>query len=106
MKLLAVILSIYFLALNVVPCGDDGDIGSCDSIESVVDSDHDVEHNDCGICSPFCQCQCYHSHTLIWNSYGLELVNPIATHEKRFFHCEGFSEDLVFTLLQPPKLVG
>lgn len=89
-----------------MPCGDDGQIESYDSIESVMDADHDEEHNDCDLCSPFCQCQCCNSHTLVWYSYSLEPVHPIATQGEGFFHCERFNKDLIFTLLQPPKLIG
>ncbi|AZQ59842.1 hypothetical protein EJ994_13935 [Maribacter sp. MJ134] len=105
MKFLAVILSLYFLALNVVPCGDDGQISDSVTTEFQVDFDQNQEHGDCELCSPFCQCHCCHSHTLV---FGLDIFKPIepTIAQECFSHFESVSEDLVFSLFQPPRIIG
>ncbi|MFS4416022.1 DUF6660 family protein [Maribacter sp. 2307ULW6-5] len=105
MRFLAIILSLYFLALNVMPCGDDGEISDSVTTEFQVDLDHNQDHGDCELCSPFCQCHCCHSHTLV---FGLDIFEPIepTVVQESFSHFESVSEDPVFTLFQPPKIIG
>ncbi|TMM53442.1 hypothetical protein FEE95_20505 [Maribacter algarum] len=105
MKFLAVILSLYFLALNVVPCGDDAQISDSATTEFQVGSDHNQNHGDCELCSPFCQCHCCHSHTIVFDLDIFEPIEPTVIQES-FTHFESVSEDPVFTLFQPPKSIG
>src|SRR5665648_798067 len=56
MKLLAYILSIYFLVLTAIPCVDvpeDHDICKVEQAQDATDHQHETDD-----CSPFCTCQC------------------------------------------------
>ncbi|WP_405412201.1 DUF6660 family protein [Maribacter sp. Asnod1-A12] len=104
-KFIAVILSLYFLALNVVPCGDDAQISDSSTTEFQVGLDHNQNHGECELCSPFCQCHCCHSHTIVFDLDIFEPIEPKVIQES-FSHFESVSEDPVFTLFQPPKIIG
>ncbi|WP_042276703.1 DUF6660 family protein [Nonlabens tegetincola] len=55
MKWFFILFSMYFLALNIMPCGDG--VEHDDHIE--IASDHDgCEDNHEDLCSPFCICNC------------------------------------------------
>ncbi len=105
MKFLAVILSLYFLALNFVPCEDTHlDIDDIQiEISQNVDSNHDHDGSD--QCSPLCECQCCHVHVI-----GFDLLQ-FRTHlghipTKIFSQDNDIIKDVVFPILQPPQQIG
>ncbi|MAY21308.1 MAG: hypothetical protein CMC74_00825 [Flavobacteriaceae bacterium] len=102
MKFLVVILSFYFLALNVVPCSDAEKINDDSQVVTVTDfeGDHD---QDCELCSPFCQCHCCHVHTL---DFGIASFNPFQDTilKENFSHFDSLGKDIRHSLLQPPKV--
>lgn len=58
MRLLAIILAFYSLALSLVPCND---VHADEHGSTVIhkNADDHEEHND--VCTPFCQCSCCQS---------------------------------------------
>nr|WP_313792101.1 DUF6660 family protein [Muricauda sp. UBA7809] len=104
MKFLTIILSFYFLALNVVPCGDSGTASTAkDDAQVVSVMDYDGNHDqDCELCSPFCQCHCCHVHTIDFGIIAFTpLPNPIS--QENFSHFESVSDGVVSSVLQPPR---
>ncbi|MEY8021416.1 DUF6660 family protein [Muriicola sp. E247] len=102
MKLLATILSIYFLALNVLPCSDAGNVN--DDSQVVITVDFDGDHDqDCELCSPFCQCHCCHAHTI---NFGLALFEPLQPliSQANFVHFDRAGKDISLSLFQPPQV--
>ena len=102
MKLITLILSIYFLALNVVPCSDAGNVKDDSQVVTVIDFDGDHDQ-DCDLCSPFCQCHCCHVHTI---DFGIASFEPYkATISKEYFdHFDSLGKGISLSLLQPPQV--
>ncbi|WP_420378712.1 DUF6660 family protein [Gilvibacter sp.] len=103
-KVFTIILSIYFLALNVVPCSDTGDMDSDSQTVSVIefDGDHD---DDCELCSPFCNCLCCHVHTVDFGFAELEFP-PIPMVGKIFTPRDKFNIEFSPSVFQPPRCIG
>lgn len=77
MKFLAVILSVYFLGLNFLPC-EDGLISLGDEHQQEQVEHTDKHAPDAGDdCSPFCQCHCCHVHVVTSNNSSFEPVAPV-----------------------------
>ncbi|SNZ01427.1 DUF6660 family protein [Flagellimonas pacifica] len=102
MKYLAFILSIYFLALNLVPCSDTGKTNDDTQVVSVVDFDGDHDQ-DCELCSPFCNCHCCHVHTIDFKLVAFEPFQPTALHDN-FSHFDSLGKDCSHSLFQPPQV--
>ena len=101
-KVVAIILSFYFLALNVVPCSDSANNENVSQVVTVID--FDGEHNqDCELCSPFCQCHCCHVHTI---NFGLAAFQPLqpGIPQENFAHFDNLGKELPYSLFQPPQV--
>ncbi len=104
MKFLVVILSVYFLALNLLPCQDEPvaeDTARPELVQQQGDG-HDHEQCDSDLCSPFCGCHCCHSHTidLAWVAFPFQ---PTISQEN-FTHFDSFGKDFPHSLFQPPRI--
>lgn len=104
MKFLAVILSIYILALNFAPCEDESSV--CDEkisefSQQSADDNHDHETSD--LCSPFCQCQCCHIHATQFTPLEIVFNIPDISTEI-FLHFDSLGQDFNRILLQPPRV--
>lgn len=106
MKFLTILLAVYFLGLNFVPCGDISfeDSKECIEISHTVDSPSDVDHdhNTEDECSPFCQCHCCHVHTIDFGSATIALIEPNIFKEK-YAHFDSSGKDVFISLFQPPR---
>ncbi|MEC7772142.1 MAG: DUF6660 family protein [Bacteroidota bacterium] len=102
MKVLTVILSFYFLALNIVPCGDSVQANGDSQVVSVVDFDGD-HGQDGELCSPFCQCHCCHVHTIDFGILEFEPIQVDISNES-FVHFDKHGKDFTPSLYQPPKV--
>ena len=77
MKFLAIIFSVYFLALNFIPCDDAMVYNDQDNVSVVFDGDQDhQESNGEDECPPFCQCHCCHVHVVQFSSTIFEALEP------------------------------
>ena len=101
-KLLAIILSIYCFALNIVPCSDVGNVTDDSQVVATMDFDGDHDQ-DCELCSPFCQCHCCHVHVI---SFGLATFEPLVPliPQDNFNHFDSIGKDISLSLLQPPQV--
>ncbi|MDF0706270.1 MULTISPECIES: DUF6660 family protein [Flagellimonas] len=102
MKFFTVILSIYVLALNVVPCSDAGNV--TEDSQGVYLVQFDGEHSEnCELCSPFCHCHCCHVHTV---DFGIARFQPLQETylEEVFTHFEGLGKEFTDPLFQPPQV--
>ena len=75
MKFLAVILSVYFLALNLVPC-DDAPVSQQETAEyeqlQQIEQHAPAAADDC---TPFCQCHCCHVHVVNMDVQKFEAID-------------------------------
>ncbi|MEO2052212.1 MAG: DUF6660 family protein [Allomuricauda sp.] len=102
MKFFTVILSIYVLALNVVPCSDAGNV--TEDSQGVYLVQFDGEHSEnCELCSPFCQCHCCHVHTIHFGIAKFELLQATIPQDN-FAHFDSIGKDITFSLFQPPQV--
>ena len=102
MKTVALILSFYFLLLNVVPCNDENNSANIqsDNISIIVDSSsNDIQLNTC---TSFCICSCCNIHIIQFAEIFYELPSNEILSEI-FFHTEGITSNISFPLLQPPR---
>lgn len=102
MKIYAFILSIYFLGLNFVPCGDH-DVDTSDNSHKTsqqVDADNDQCSSD--ICSPFCHCHCCHAHTINFEIVAFKPLQHTISREM-FDPFYGHSKDVSISIFQPPR---
>ena len=102
MKFVALILSIYILALNFTLCEDNNAVNDDIKVELTQNSDSDHGHNVLDLCSPFCQCHCCHIHATYFNTSDNIVSNNIST--KIFLHFESLGEDIQNSILQPPRV--
>ncbi|WP_289063379.1 DUF6660 family protein [uncultured Zobellia sp.] len=101
MRLFAIILSVYFLALNVVPCSDEGSVTE-DGVTVSVDNGMDHGHESGDLCSPFCMCHCCHTHTVNFEILTFEPFQSLISQEE-LAHFDSLGKDVVLDLLQPPR---
>ncbi|PNW26624.1 DUF6660 family protein [Formosa algae] len=102
MKYLAVILSVYFLALNFAPCEDDASVCDNDTTEISQHSDSDHNQGTSDDCSPFCQCHCCHIHVTQFTPVEISFLVPDISTEL-FLHFDSLGQDVNQTILQPPR---
>ncbi|MDW5289596.1 DUF6660 family protein [Formosa sp. PL04] len=103
MKFLAVILSIYILALNFAPCEDTASFDDDTTTEFSEHSDSNHDHNASDECSPFCQCHCCHIHATQFIPLEISFtISEIST--KLFLHFDSLGKDFNQTILQPPRV--
>lgn len=102
MKSVALILSFYFLALNVMTCPDNDSIVDSEQNQITYQqySNHNQGHLD--LCSPFCSCQCCHVQTSIFDTMAYDIVESKVSLEILSHLC-GPTKDFRNFILQPPQ---
>ena len=105
MKVIAVILSFYFLALNFVPCSDVNSNSNSNNVQTefIASSNFDHDHNVADFCSPFCNCHCCHGHSVDFGINVFDLLLPEFTSEQ-FSHTDNISQNYLHSILQPPRV--
>ncbi|WP_353935825.1 DUF6660 family protein [Maribacter dokdonensis] len=101
-KYIAIILSVYFLALNFIPCNDVEMSSDDTDIEYVIGMGVNHDHNASDLCSPFCNCHCCHIHTIESNIISFKTLISI-NFKENFAHFDSFGKDISHSLLQPPR---
>jgi len=101
-KIIALILSFYFLALNALPCSDNG-INDNSKTEVLSSSNLDHNHTAFDQCPPFCTCHCCHVHTADFASANFKPINTEIS-SKVFFHFDRIGDEPILSLLDPPKV--
>ena len=99
MKIIAIILSVLFLSLSVVPCADaatdfeDGDL---------IVQQHNDHNASADLCSPFCQCQCCHNHIMVYSNPVLEQSVSIAINAV-FIYLDKETSQFTTKYIPPPQ---
>jgi hypothetical protein len=102
-KFFAIILSFYFLALQVVPCNDDVTVVDDSQTISAVDFDGDHDQ-DCELCSPFCHCHCCHAHAISAFDFFAEMEHQLV--DGKIISKElGIFQEVSLRILQPPQSI-
>ena len=102
-KMVAIILSVYILALNFAPCNDVPETDNTNQTQIVqqLTVDHSTNHSD--LCSPFCQCSCCQVLTLDFPITNFEPLLISFSSEEIFFP-EKSAHTFIQTILQPPRV--
>ncbi len=101
MKFIAIILSVYVMALTAMPCNDihitDSNSASYELFEQSPNQTNDVD-----LCSPFCFCHC--CQTLSFTSFfNITLVNLVEiTIDIKFL--ESTYSSPISSIWQPPQI--
>lgn len=102
MKFLALILSIYILALNLAPCDDYTALNDevKTEISQAIGDDH--QHQSSDLCAPFCICQCCHMSATHFKIVNVKFnTSYISTQD--FFYINGSERKFTTSILQPPR---
>ncbi len=103
MKILAVILSVYILALNFTPC-EDTSYGVDDTQTELTQQLSDQHgHGTTDFCSPFCHCNCCHTLTIDFPIASFEPLKALYS-KKDFFIPEMQEQSILESILQPPRV--
>ncbi|MFA0965045.1 DUF6660 family protein [Roseivirga sp. BDSF3-8] len=106
LKYIALILSLYFLALAVVPCADGEETQQVlVSGEAMLDASdhegHDHSHAE-DFCTPMCGCQCCHTNVTLSFFFFTEEATP-RSGKKASFYIEKRTSQHQTPLLNPPQ---
>ena len=103
MKIIAIILSFYVLALTAKPCIDDEKDMAKHQTEFTQTSQDAHHHSDKDNCSPFCTCNCC-ATSVIFQEYLVQM-NSFSFFEKQYFPVSNiFFSDPLASIWQPPKI--
>ena len=102
-KIIAVILSFYILALNALPCNDNSI--DADNLQTEVTHSGDSDHSQgvFDLCPPFCTCHCCHVHTIDFGAASFGLLNPQIS-KKVFGYFQNTGQETIYSILQPPRV--
>ena len=101
LKMLAAILSLFFLMLSVLPCSDKAP-GEKLKLEQVAASDCDnPEAGD--LCSPFCHCQCCSMHYISFNVFMFKVIKP-EDPQASFAFFDDQEQEVLHSFHQPPRV--
>ncbi len=107
MRLFSFILSLYILALSVVPCSD-GIVHNLDDVDANIElsqTEHDHNHsghNDC--CTPFCTCACCGSLVTAPTSHHISEVRVLLSTTYLFSYNFDYSFEYVEGVWHPPAI--
>jgi len=101
LKVLAIILSIYIVALTLVPCVDNYS-ESCRDKQEFVKNDNNSHPLDIDLCSPLCCCSCCGtSISIILNIFIPNKIIPIILN---FPNTVPKIAEIAYSFWQPPKI--
>lgn len=106
MKIFAVILSIYFLGLNFIPCDDTAVSENQDTIAVSMDLDQEqqeYQHSGADDCPPFCQCHCCHVHVVKFNPSTFVVFESKIPFLAPLFE-ESAGKEITNSHFQPPRI--
>ena len=103
-QILTLLLSVYLLALMVLPCNDDHSHTSVTTEKQIAQADE--HHNDIDACSPFCVCACCTTPIMVQQLITFESL-PFITPYNRELNSFYTSVTASYSgsIWQPPQLV-
>ena len=101
LKIFSIILSIYIIALTLIPCVDNYS-DSCMNKQEFVNNDDNSHPLDIDLCSPFCVCNCCGTSI----SISLNIFIPIKTIPITLYFPNTVPKiaDIAYSFWQPPKI--
>ena len=101
MKQLAILISLYFLALTVMPCADNEKVSKTHAEYHQSTDGHEHNENE-DFCSPLCVCNCCRTNITITQIFSFV---PEQKAKKEFvdFYSAQLS-NAFFPIWQPPKI--
>ncbi|MBS1657695.1 MAG: hypothetical protein JST18_06315 [Bacteroidetes bacterium] len=104
MKLLTLLLSFYFLWLNVQPCTDHAENFSAGPKSAfILQPENHGSHAGDESCSPLCACACCNIQ-FIANSSQLDLIKLQFAEKNLPSLCQQKAKDIYFSFWQPPRV--
>ena len=100
MKVVAFILSAYFLFLFAVPCCS---FDNCPDEKTAQTQEHEEGDGDCGTCSPFFTCTGCSGITVSLEHHIIEIATAFSPHQYTGFIVSSIP-DVHYDFWQPPKL--
>ncbi|HHC78828.1 MAG TPA: hypothetical protein ENK46_03025 [Flavobacteriia bacterium] len=102
MKYLAIILSIFTIALSSIPCDDELAMGEKVTIEQQSSDNHSGDLTD--LCSPFCSCVC--CATVVIEPFSQQSISyeEMYSKEVNTYNTTIHSSDFLDKILQPPRV--
>jgi len=103
MRLLAIILSVYVLALSCFSCADEQVVCNKTQISESLACTENEHHEDEDVCPPFCTCACCKT------SIEINIVAPLVSSIKKInpkpqIHFKATIVDMQYAIWQPPQL--
>jgi hypothetical protein len=103
MKVLALILSLYILALTTVPCVDGLSCNPSCNVELSTGGDLNNHHQESDHCSPFCTCSCCATHVIMQEYFVQQAVYSYSVKQEEGY-TRTFESNVFISIWQPPKL--
>jgi len=100
MKVLAFILSAYFVFLFAVPCCT---FDNCAEDKIAQQADHQKDDDGCGSCSPFFTCTGCSGFTVSAENNNIEIIPPLIDQQFAGYILSSIP-DVHYDFWQPPKL--
>jgi hypothetical protein len=98
LKILVLLLSVYFAGILSLPCQDNlKEVNSCQTNDCC-----DGETNEHDACQPFCNCACC-SAAIIFHKVILNIQSPLRFETTQFSEMTISSSKFVTAIWQPPK---
>jgi hypothetical protein len=103
-QILTLLLSVYLLALMVLPCNDDHSHAQVTTENQIAQADN--HHDDVDACSPFCVCACCTTPIMVQQIIAFESLPAIIPYNREV---NSFYMPVASTysgsIWQPPQLV-
>jgi hypothetical protein len=100
MKVIAFILSAYFLFLFAVPCCA---VDNCPGEKTAQQANHEKGDGDCGSCSPFFTCTGCSGFTISAASLEIQMISHFSRHQYPGYIVSSIP-DVHYDFWQPPRL--
>jgi hypothetical protein len=102
-KLLTFIFAFYFLALPLLPCGDEIECNLSVQQMVVQSQNHSEHEHQTDLCSPFCICSCCSIAINLHHAKSLSII-PFGITQKFSERHFSFVSEFMRSVWQPPKI--
>lgn len=106
MKLISVILAVLMLYLSGMPC-DDVEVADNDGVVSYAQAqdshDHDGDLPESDGCSPFCACQCCHTHMVIPSHFSTASFVVYTHQDDSNYYQDFYPNGIIYAIWRPPQ---
>lgn len=104
MKYIVILFSFYLVALTLIPCGDESDVRTTESVSYSSQKDAmGLEHKVLDDCAPFCSCNCCSFGKHFPLQITKKLIEPLAQITYAMSSISAVKMQPI-AIWQPPKL--